>query len=93
MTLAHRKTRVVLRFAQEIAWRLKEGDLPEPIASRVLEDGRLELEYEVNTDLQGYPFELLGWVLSWGDLVEVIAPEHLRERWLEEIRKLARRWC
>lgn len=93
VTLAHRKTRVVLRFAQEIAWRLKEGDLPEPIASRVLEDGRLELEYEVNTDLQGYPFELLGWVLSWGSLVEVVAPEHLRERWLEEIRKLAKRWC
>jgi len=46
----------------------------------------------VNAGLDGYPFELLGWVLSWGSLVEVVAPEDLRVRWLGEIRALAARW-
>lgn len=92
ITLANRKTRVVLRFDPKVAWRLGEGDLPEPLASRKLQDDRLEVEYEVNTDLQGYPFELLGWVLSWGSLVEVVAPEDLRARWQEEIRAMAERW-
>lgn len=92
VTLAHRKARVVLRFAPAVLPRLREGDLPGPIEWRVLEDGRAEAVYEVNTDPDGYPFELLGWVLSWGSLVEVVAPADLRARWLREIRTLAEQW-
>lgn len=92
VTLAHRKARVVLRFAPAVLPRLREGDLPGPIEWRVLEDGRAEAVYEVNTGPDGYPFELLGWVLSWGSLVEVVAPADLRARWLQEIHNLAERW-
>lgn len=92
VTLAHRKAQVVLRFAPAVLPRLREGDLPGPIEWRVLEDGRAEAVYEVNTDPDGYPFELLGWVLSWGSLVEVVAPADLRARWLQEIRTLAGQW-
>jgi len=92
VTLAHRKVQVVLRFAPEVIPRLREGDLPEAVEWHPLEDGRAEAVYEVNAGLDGYPFELLGWVLSWGSLVEVVAPEDLRVRWLGEIRALAARW-
>jgi len=64
----------VLRFAPEVIPRLREGDLPEAVEWHPLEDGRAEAVYEVNAGLDGYPFELLGWVLSWGSLVEVVAP-------------------
>lgn len=92
VTLAHQKARVVLRFAPAVIPRLREGDLPGAAEWRVLEDGRAEVVYEVNTGPDGYPFELLGWVLSWGSLVEVVAPADLRARWLQEIRTLAVRW-
>ncbi|KGQ21317.1 helix-turn-helix transcriptional regulator [Thermus filiformis] len=89
VTLGHRRARVVLRFSKEVAWRLKEEDLPPPVSREDLPDGGLEVVYEVNTDLQGYPFELLGWVLSWGRHVEVVSPQDLRARWLEEIQAMA----
>jgi predicted DNA-binding transcriptional regulator YafY len=93
VTMAYRKVRVVLRFSPVIIPRLREGDLPVAAEWRELEDGWAEGVYNVNTGPDGYPFELLGWVLSWGSLVEVVAPEDLRARWLQEISALAARWA
>ncbi|RIH82821.1 WYL domain protein [Meiothermus luteus] len=86
-----RQVPVRLRFAPQVARRLQEGDLPEPVERRREEDGSVELVYLVNTDQRGFPFEILGWVLSWGSLVEVREPENLRRRWEEEIARLATR--
>ncbi|PZA06061.1 MULTISPECIES: YafY family protein [unclassified Meiothermus] len=82
---------VRLRFAPEVARRLEEGDLPEPLQRGRNPDGSLELVYRINTDQKGFPFEILGWVLSWGSLVEVLEPENLRLRWKEEVLRLAER--
>jgi len=85
------QVQVRLRFDPSVAWRLEEEDLPKPQESFYREDGSLEVVYLVNTDAQGFPFEILGWVLSWGSLVEVLEPESLRKRWAEEVLRLAGR--
>lgn len=85
------QVRVRLRFTPGVTRRLKEGDLPEPLEWTPCEGGGLEVVYLVNTDAQGFPFEILGWVLSWGSLVEVLEPESLRKRWAEEVLRLAGR--
>ena len=79
---------VRLRFDPSVAKRLEEDDLPRPLRKALLEDGSLEVIYRVNTDKRGFPFEMLGWVLSWGSLVEVLEPESLRRRWKEEALRL-----
>lgn len=38
--------------------------------------------------LEDFPLEILSWVQGWGPRVEVLAPENLRRRWLEEARQV-----
>jgi predicted DNA-binding transcriptional regulator YafY len=80
---------VRLRFRPEAAYRILEGGYPNlRIASR-LPDGGLEVCITVGTDNHNFPLELLSWVQSWGARVEVLEPEGLRRRWLEEARQVA----
>jgi predicted DNA-binding transcriptional regulator YafY len=43
----------------------------------------------VGTTSDNFPLELLSWVQSWGARVEVLEPESLRSRWLQEARAVA----
>ncbi|MCL6527698.1 MAG: WYL domain-containing protein [Thermaceae bacterium] len=80
---------VRLRFRPEAAYRIEEGEYPNlRIASR-LPDGGLEVFLTVGTNHEGFPLEILSWVQSWGPRVEVLEPENLRRRWLEEARQVA----
>ncbi|MBO1437418.1 WYL domain-containing transcriptional regulator [Meiothermus sp. CFH 77666] len=80
---------VRLRFRPEAAYRILEGGYPNlRIASR-LPGGGLEVCITVGTTGDNFPLELLSWVQSWGPRVEVLEPEGLRQRWLEEARQVA----
>jgi predicted DNA-binding transcriptional regulator YafY len=78
-----------LRFAPEAANRIREGGYPNLRIDTELPKGGLEVSVQAGTDSDGFPREILPWVQSWGPRVEVIAPEALRRRWLEEARQVA----
>ncbi len=86
----HRVT-VRLRFVPKAAPRVLENDYPGLEIEERLEDGSLIARLEVGADAEGFPIEILPWVQSWGPRVEVLEPENLRERWIEEARQLAER--
>jgi len=85
-------TRVRLRFAPEATYRLREGGYPNLTLEEALPDGRLTVSLQVGTDRGGFPLEILSWVQSWGPRVEVLEPEGLRTRWLEEARQVLDRF-
>lgn len=82
---------VRLRFAHEAANRIREGGYPNLRIAAELPDGGLEVAVQVGTDNQGFPREILPWVQSWGPRVEVLEPEALRRRWLDEAQQVAAR--
>jgi predicted DNA-binding transcriptional regulator YafY len=77
---------VKLRFAPEARYRIEEGGFPNVKSKRDLKDKSIEVEITAGTDSTGFPRELLPWIQSWGPRVEVIEPQDLKERWLEEAR-------
>ena len=79
-------TRVRLRFMPEAAYRLREGGYPNMTLEETAPDGSLTVSLQAGTDSSGFPLEILSWVQSWGARVEVLEPETLRKRWLEEAR-------
>lgn len=81
--------RVALRFTPEAAERVREG-LPNLERVEDLSDGGVRAEFVVGTDEEGFPFEFLPWVLSWGSRVEVLEPQNFRKRWLDEIKGMLR---
>ena len=77
---------VQLKFQGESAERILEGGYPNMTIAKV--DDAIIAEVVVGTDDGGFPLEILPWVRSWGPGVEVLEPKVLRQRWLEEARKL-----
>lgn len=88
-TSGSKAVEVRLRFKKEAAYRIKEGGYPNLQVIRHYPDGGLEVSIVAGTDKENFPLELLSWVQSWGPRVEVLAPESLRRRWLEEARQVA----
>lgn len=83
---------VKLKFSPAAAYRIKEGGYPNFKKVEQLEDGYILVEIEIGIDDQGFPLELLPWIQSWGPRVEVLEPQHLRERWLEEAQALVEQY-
>lgn len=81
--------KVRLRFKPEAAYRTREGGYPNLKQIGQVEDGSILVEIVAGTRGDGFPLELLSWVRSWGSRVEVLEPENLRRRWLEEARMVA----
>jgi predicted DNA-binding transcriptional regulator YafY len=77
---------VRVRFAPEVSERLEEGGIPNAVTQEKVVDGWLEVTIRAGVDDQGLPRELLPWVLSWGQWVDVLEPAVLREAWLENLR-------
>ena len=77
---------VNLRFTGESAERILEGGYPNMTVQQA--GDAVLAEVVVGTDDSGFPLEILSWVQSWGPRVEVLGPENLRERWLEDARDL-----
>ncbi|MCS7194446.1 MAG: WYL domain-containing protein [Meiothermus sp.] len=80
---------VRLLFRPEAVYRVEEGGYPNLQIIQKHPDGSLEVSITTGTDNDNFPLELLSWVQSWGARVEVLAPENLRRRWLEEARQVA----
>jgi len=66
---------VVLRFSADQAPYVKEREWHPTQRLKDLRDGRVELAFTA-----GGEFEIIRWVLGWGDAAEVIAPPRLRRR-------------
>lgn len=76
---------VKLRFAPEVAWRVKESRWHPTQTLEDTDDGGCVLTLSVASLM-----ELGRWVRSWGDTVEVLAPHELREELRAEALRLAR---
>jgi predicted DNA-binding transcriptional regulator YafY len=63
-----------LRFDASVAHRVRESIWHRSQQLRELPDGRVEMELAVAGIVEIRP-----WILSWGDAVEVLAPDELRE--------------
>jgi predicted DNA-binding transcriptional regulator YafY len=79
-----RSVTVRLRFAPEARYRIEEGGFPNLKSCQNLPDGSIEVQITAGTDSTGLPRELLPWIQSWGPRVEVLSPQHVRTKWLEE---------
>ena len=79
---------VHLRFSEIAARRLREGGYPNMVISDMLEDGSVNVTIRTGADAAGFPIEVFPWVQTWGADVEVLAPAILRERWLENARRI-----
>lgn len=84
---------VKLRFAPEARYRIEEGGFPNVKSRKDLPDGSTEVEITAGTDNTGLPRELLPWIQSWGPRVEVIQPQNLRQRWLEDAHAVIRQYA
>jgi predicted DNA-binding transcriptional regulator YafY len=67
--------RVVIRFSEQAADRVREREWHESQALRDLPDGRVELTLRL-----GALPEIERWVLGWGAAAEVVGPPELRQR-------------
>lgn len=74
-----------LRFAPSVAYRVRDYFHPD----EVREDGRGHLLVECAFPQDGW---LMGFLLSFGDQVEVLSPAHWRERLRQEGEKIAARY-
>ncbi len=78
---------VVLRFAPAVAARVREAAWHPSQEVRELGDGALEWRASVAGTI-----EIRLWILSWGDDVEVVAPESLRADVAATLRRAAARY-
>ena len=84
---------VLLRFVPEAAARVQENDFAGLRILRVEQDGSVLAEADVGVDDDGFPIEIFPWIQSWGPRVEVIEPNNLRQRWLQEIEEMYKRYA
>ncbi|MDQ7028976.1 MAG: WYL domain-containing protein [Ardenticatenia bacterium] len=75
---------VVLRFSPEVARRVDESVWHPSQEVEELPDGGRLMRLRVSGTLEIEP-----WIKSWGNAVEVLTPQHLREKMAAEARALA----
>ena len=80
-------TRVRLRFAPDVTWRVKESRWHPSQQLDDLPDGGCLMTLSVASLM-----ELGRWVRGWGDRVEVLEPQSLREELRDEAVRLARQY-
>ncbi len=75
---------IVVRFRADQAPYVREREWHPTQRLRDLADGRVELTLRA-----GGTFEILRWVLSWGDAAEVVRPAALRRKIASMLRRAA----
>jgi len=75
--------KVELNFSKEVAHLIKERSWNQEWVIYENDDGSLKLNLKA-----GHLLEIKRWVMSWGDEVEVIGPDELRDAIKENIKKL-----
>lgn len=78
---------IVLHVSERVARRMGENfDRNLRVAGEVGPD-RWAVHVTGTVDSHGQPLELLPWLLSWGASVEVVEPDHVRQRVQDELRR------
>jgi predicted DNA-binding transcriptional regulator YafY len=72
---------VVVRFRSDQAPYVREREWHPTQRFRTLPDGRLEMTFRA-----GGAFEIVRWVLGWGDAAEVVRPLSLRRSIVQTLR-------
>jgi proteasome accessory factor B len=80
-------TSVRLRFAPDVAWRVRESRWHPSQQVEDIADGSCLMTINVASLM-----ELGRWVRSWGDKVEVLSPRELREELRDEAVRIARQY-
>lgn len=78
---------VVLRFSPSVARRVDETRWHPSQKREITEDDGRILRLKISGTLEIEP-----WIKSWGSAVEVLAPESLRQRFIDEATALARQY-
>jgi len=77
-------TEVRLRFSKDVAYRIRESDWPGVTGVADAPDGGCVMTLRVSHTL-----EMVPWIRGWGPDCEVLAPEDLRRRIAEDMRRAA----
>ncbi|HVZ16029.1 MAG TPA: WYL domain-containing transcriptional regulator [Terriglobales bacterium] len=75
---------VVLRFSPAVAHRVRETVWHASQRIRDVDEGFLEWRAHI-----AEPREMVPWIRGWGADVEVLAPEELRKKLMEEVQRMA----
>ena len=78
---------VVLKFSSKVAGRVKESQWHSSQKITNLEGGELLAEFEISQPDEMYP-----WIRGWGVDVEILEPDYLRQRFIEEIREMGKKY-
>ncbi len=79
------RVRLVLRIDPYAGQHLVESPIGPDQTCRTLDDGRLEIRAKVDDSEQ-----LRWWLLGFGDNIEIVEPEHLREHLLTQAKALVK---
>ncbi len=78
---------VVLKFSAKVAGRVKESQWHSSQKIKELHNGELLVYFEISEPDEMYP-----WIRGWGADVEILEPDYLRRRFIEEIGKMAEKY-
>ncbi len=79
--------RVRLKFSPDVAARVLESRWHSSQQSTTMNDGSVIAEFTISEPKEMYP-----WIRGWGKDVEILEPEYLRERYINEIREIAEKY-
>lgn len=83
---------VRLRFDASVRRWLENRRFPGVIHHQTDENGHYILTIQIGVNNKGEPQELMPFIRGWGAKVEVLEPQGLRQRWLEDAREVVRRY-
>jgi predicted DNA-binding transcriptional regulator YafY len=78
---------VVVRFRADQAPYVREREWHPTQRFRTLPDGRLEMTFRA-----GGVFEIVRWILGWGDSLHVVRPEHLKAAIAQTLESAVKRY-
>lgn len=87
-----RKIEVLIRLSEQGARHLAESFVRAAVVEEKSESGELFLRLTAGVDKHGIPIDLVPWLLSWGEQVEVLEPVELRAYLARRLGQAARQY-
>src|SRR5690606_18950897 len=84
-----KKTEVLVQLAESAVRHLEDRFVRAAVVEERYESGDLLLRLTAGVDRHGIPIELVPWLLSWGEQVEVLEPGALRVYIADRLSKAA----
>jgi predicted DNA-binding transcriptional regulator YafY len=81
-----------LRFEATVAQAVRELGEPNLVIDEETPDGGLLATASVHVGADGQPTEFIPWLLSWGESVEVLAPDFVRVHIANRLRRAAEKY-